>query len=387
MTAAARHRIVPEVVASGIVLDMRVPHLGHPDKPWLWDSLHGKCAVGTLRCQCCGHPVYLQERAKNRKRVVCTYTEAEIRAALGESDIHKAFKDAIATEAERRGLTAIQESAGAGRKRVTDVIVQGGNKPIGWEVQCSPISMTSLKRRMTRAEDDDLVPSWLTYANSPSRTTLYMRSPLSVATADDPTALDVRAHPDMRVRTTKGIDVVRCTHKGAPWHKGVKCSGWHCQPSTQDHAVSTLGAMVEDSAAGRVIALKWPRSSRQYRNGFWLWVTAADAERFREIELGLNRKPAPAPVEELNRPWIGRDGWHAIPIPEPQRFTNPGQCPDCGHYGGRHRQGVGVYITPCPQFALRACPDCRTPFSLVPRSHLGECQACATFRTHTRSSR
>ncbi len=313
----SRHKIVPVVAATGLVIDMRTPHLGHPDKPQLWDELHGNCSVGTLHCQCCGHPLYLQERKTKRglRRVACTYTEAQILEALGgESDEHVALKEAIARLAQRAGLAAEVESASKTRKRITDVVVTDGTRRVGWEIQLSPLSRGSLKRRLDRAVSDDLIPSWFTHSDSRAYVTLKDRAPLSMPIRWS-SVVDFQGDPDVPVRALKTLERVPCTplHRAQPWHAGKKCRGAHTQPAQGDDVrAMTLGGLVEKSITGEVVPFRWPRSTRAYRNGFWLWLRPNDVEMFHDLD-GDRITP---PVEDLpsdTRAWIGRDSYHDLP--------------------------------------------------------------------------
>ncbi|WP_460444701.1 competence protein CoiA family protein [Angustibacter aerolatus] len=368
------HERVPLVVATGQQLDMTRPDLGHPDDPQLWDRLHHNCKIGVLVCARCAEAspkryLYLQER--RGQRILCGYTREQVEAAgLGESDEHHALKDKISALAARHGLVAVQESADDARTRRTDVLVRGGDVEVGWEVQLSPIAPDQLRRRIGHAVRDKLAPSWLTTVGTKAFTTTIDRAP--ACGIQKMHHEDITAAADLAVQQgIKHLDVVKCTaQRGAPWHRGLRCTGWHAQPAPTDPEGGhpTLSQMVELTAAGDLVALEWPRNVMNYKKP-WMWVPKADVARMRDVErpylqsvgllveqdeadgvllpgqAGFHIGPTRDELAEASLNVAGHPIWDDPVWSDPNGLgaVLGGQCPRCGYTRGQHhRQCLAV---------------------------------------------
>lgn len=353
------HEIVPVVAESGLQLDITRHDLGHPDLPDLWASLHGHCLDDALVCQACdvssgNRVLYLRER--RGKREVCVRGQPTFAVRVGESDEHHALKDVICRLAEDRGLVAVQEARASSGRRVTDVVVTGGSKSVGWEIQLSDIKPHLLKRRINRAVDDDLAPSWLSMRSRSAWKTLVERAPAT--TTRDLSAADIQHVKDPRlVQGIKRIALEKCersnlSHK---WHRDLRCSGWHGRPvplPPDEHP--TLGAAIEATAASTLVPLQWPRPTRLYGR-FWLLAPAPDVSRFVDAERPLlNRlgSSLSADYASMSAP-AEHAPWH---VAKPRADEPPAQglgisrdvvesilgprCPHCGWTRGEHRPAL-----------------------------------------------
>jgi hypothetical protein len=309
----------PVVVADGhqyqgVELDMSRHDLGHPQLPGLWSDLHGHCRVGTLRCASCGRWLYLQERA-GVGRIVCGYTAGQITAHQNESDEHRALKELVATAAERAGLTPMEEDRAGHGKRITDVRVTGGRADVGWEIQLSPITSATLKRRVARAESDGIVPSWLALSGTAVAKLIDYRAPLSATQSR--TALEYLALQDVPLTGVRTVQVEECTgkHKTEKWHRGQPCSGRHSKHVPLIHGNPTLARMVEGTAAQTWVPVRWPRPVGG--RDIVVWLTPRDRDRMLEVD-GLAPQRS---ITERPADLRARTGYH-VPL-----TTGPDESP------------------------------------------------------------
>lgn len=348
------HDRKPLVASTQQELDIKLPDLGHPDDPGLWDRIYRHCAVGTLVCADCDDASvnrYLYLRVRHGQRQVCAYTPEQVREHFGESEEHHAFKDKIVRFAEREGLTADQEVAAPGRHRQTDVVVGGGAQQVGWEVQLSPITGEQLRKRIRLATGDGLVSSWLTMRESKAFGTLIDRaaacstklmSSLEIATADD-----VKIFQGL-----KRLEIKKCTfQRSESWHRGLACSGYHALPAgLEADGHPSLARMITMSASGDVTAIQWPRKLGLRYNRPYMWVTAADARAFYDVERPCLERVGMMPTAPNFASPADSAGWHVSqmkPDAEPRSSdgysgTGPAailgnQCPRCGWTRNKHR--------------------------------------------------
>lgn len=362
-----RHQYVPVEEASGAYLDVISDDPAHQR---LWDKLYKQCTVGTLVCAECDEAsderfLYLR-RSRSGKKQVCQYRPEQVAAARGESAEHQAFKDTICALATQRGLAAEQEVAGSHGTRVTDVMVNGGSRPVGWEVQLSPITPEKLRRRLTAAHRDGVAPSWLSMVSRPVWKTLLRRAPAT--TTRDMSYGEIRVTDDpMIIGGIKHIKLEKCdgAHRSQRWHRRLRCTGWHGRPDDLPAAGHPrLSGVIEQTAAGRPVPYQWPRRVGRYGR-FWLLAPANDVAQFTDAERPFidqttedntqDLDGAAAPAADI--PWhvtkarldAESPGRVAITGEEVEELLGP-RCPSCGWTRG-HRPAIqvgAVDITPCP---------------------------------------
>lgn len=364
---AHSHRYDPVERSSGQRLDVRSDD---PADLRLWDKLYKHCAVGTLVCAECDETSderHLYLRMRNNKRQVCQYRPEQVAAVRGESAEHQALKDVICELAQDRGLAAEQEISGSGRQRVTDVVVSGGCRPVGWEVQLSPIEPDKLRRRIAAADRDGVAPSWLSMQSRSVWRTLIQRAPAT--TTRDMSHLEIRQTDNpIILGGIKRIKLDKCDagHRSQRWHRDLKCTGWHGRPdalATEEHP--RLGGLIELTADGRLVPYQWPRKTKRYGR-FWLLAPAGDVARFNDAERPFLHQDDNAVVTDFDGPAKAADDipWHvtkkkldnaaasrvAITCEEVEALLGP-RCPSCGWTQGRHRPAIkvgAVRMAPCP---------------------------------------
>jgi hypothetical protein len=381
-------KIVPLVVASGIELDMdREEDLGHPERPWLWEELHGNCPVGTLQCATCGWPLYLRERRYPgyTRRIVSLYRHGErLDPGAPESDEHKAFKARIAHVAEREGFDAVIEARAQDSLRITDVVVVGDSASVGWEVQLSPISSRSVADRRDLAVRDRLVPSWICTRKSVKA----VANRVPYGRVHEHTAREISNVLDLRVQSGyRRIGLDRCNgqHRSGSWHRGRRCEGWHGRPLPMDpEEQPSFDDLVRKTATGDIVAVHWPRPT-QFAKEFWLWTPKTDANDFWDIELDAAPVAAIQVLPTDDAPAIGLTRTHTAPIlTNPDGFPHETLAPGArarptihgisavgGHLGlaPHQRCPSGNPADPRPDGRTRACPECEAKPGFDPRTH------------------
>ncbi|WP_017584300.1 competence protein CoiA family protein [Nocardiopsis valliformis] len=145
--------------------------------------------VGVLECQRCveinrsSTSVYLRRRGD--RLTVAHHKSDEGPCYQPEGPEHLAWKERIATDAERAGFTAVMESSTKDRSIRSDVVIIGAQgQEVAWEVQMSRIRAPQVLKRSHSALRQGRSPSWLTTdrrAGSPTRA-LINRAPWSMVT-------------------------------------------------------------------------------------------------------------------------------------------------------------------------------------------------------------
>lgn len=328
-------KTVPLIVEIGQVLDV--------EDESQWRKYHGHCHLGVLECRNCHQPLYLQQQSYGR--LVVPFTPGQIRRHLNQSDEHRALKDLIATAAERQGLIPLEEDRPSHGKRITDVTVTGGSQDVGWEIQLSPIPSETLRRRVNRAVVDGLAPSWLTLSGSSVASLIGDRAPTS--TTQTRHALEYLALQDVPLTGVKRVRSAKCTgdDRVAAWHRGKRCGGWHAKFGPLITGNPTLVRMVEGTAFGQYIPVRWPR--RVANKDVMIWLTPADEKRLWEIE----ERPTEVTVDPDT----------AIPEGSTKAIAT------------RHRPLTPIEpfnwykVDGLPAMWMGHCAHCQRPFSLVPR--------------------
>jgi hypothetical protein len=277
-------------VAYGIELNLSHEDLGHPDRPGLWEELHGHCRPGVLKCVEClqrdpGCPQYMYVRVSRGRRIAC-HLNTGIRAhPAAESPRHRALKERIALTAERAGYRArLEDTANDGSRR-TDVMVHGTDGLLlGCEVQVSHITPQAVIHRGRIAFQQHIRPLWTVDDTraAPIDRVPWARIdnlPLEILTARN-NRLDVRGG----VRTLR---MERCDERRVspcPQRGRGRCGRWHGE---WDPLGIALEDMITRAAAQGLVPLYQRRNTG--RGGWWMWVSDLDKQEF------LAGQPEPLP--------------------------------------------------------------------------------------------
>lgn len=275
MTHSVYHREL------GLALNLSLPDLGHPEVPGLWEALRAdKRDVSDRGLQCmecmtarpsCPEWMVLVER--DGRRFARHHNPAIADHATNESDEHKAYKERVIKAAETGGFRAEPENRSADGKRRTDVLVAGGVRTIGWEVQLSYAGLDSVRNRAALARRDGITPLWATV--DPARDFID-RVPwarledLSWRQVIDPSR-DLLVHGGLQKFSEFVCDwsiPTPCPVKG----RG-RCFKRH--PRWEVRRRVHLDDLVRASAAGEYVPVVMP-GKRMRR---W-WVTNADRDRY-----------------------------------------------------------------------------------------------------------
>ncbi|GAA1949431.1 hypothetical protein GCM10009838_00610 [Catenulispora subtropica] len=289
--------------SDGLRINLSSPHLGHPDKPGLWEEIHlGNTRNGELVCGK-GHPKSVRQRADGSRWAY--HLNKGDSAAHGPSPEHEAMAEWVAASATRRGLRAdLEHSSAAGRIR-SDVYIDGGAHGIrlGVEIQyspagASPFNPRSAVSRTTRIMKAGVSPLWV--APSRNRTGIAERLP-SAITNDLPIEV---------IRSTGTIEVVsgpgqcdlqehRTSPDACPKRRGRRCTGWHPRIVPMQHE---LGSMIEKAAGGELIIIR--RRARLLGGGTESrlhYVPPAERDKYLEHG-GLLEEPLPTEHTVRSRP-------------------------------------------------------------------------------------
>jgi hypothetical protein len=260
----------------GVELDLRLPDLGCPQVPDLWDRLYGNVSQGMLRCsgyargRCrpgCPQWMYLKQTRSGQR--FAAHLRPGDSAWAPESDEHKALKERIARAATAGGFSATIEARAAHGHRRTDVLVQGPDVLLGCEPQLSPISESTVLRRSQVAYDDGITPLWTTNSRSAS---VINRAPWARIDAM-PWRQYLEPSYEMPVRGgIRRLTSVRCTRGTVCNDRKLKkaCTGWNHHfepvelPRFDDLIVRAAGADLK------------PIKQTVSRGAVYFWAPAAD---------------------------------------------------------------------------------------------------------------
>lgn len=162
MTQTVRH------TGYGIVLNLSLDDLGHPDRPGLWEEIYRQRVFqpGLLMCTyrrmgvTCPESMYVQVRDGLRVAVHQNNPDV-VPHRSGKGAAHEALQERIAITAERAGHAVSVEDVAADGARITDVLVSGASgQRIGWEVQLSRITPGDVLERSNLAFRDGITPLW-----------------------------------------------------------------------------------------------------------------------------------------------------------------------------------------------------------------------------------
>jgi hypothetical protein len=303
----------------GIYLNLSEPDLGHPQYPGLWDAMRSDTRQPTERgllCpQClessphCPEAMVLVEKRDGRRFARHHNTNIADHDTTNESDQHKAFKERIATAAERGGYTAeVEDRAEDGRRR-TDVLVKGDQElVIGWEVQLSYASLASVKKRTQIAQDAGITPSWMVLDD-----TREFVNKVPWTLTNDMSWKDISKGRRLPIRGgVRLLEFYTCdwgTSLDCPVKKNGRCferhPAWRAIEGKGAFEFFQLDDLVQRTAAGEYVSVVVPG---QHRKNRW-WVRTADRDRFLDAggkllgEQSAKRKPrADHPTEIRRRP-------------------------------------------------------------------------------------
>ncbi|WP_329392083.1 competence protein CoiA family protein [Streptomyces sp. NBC_01716] len=214
-------------------------------------------------------------------------------ATAQESEKHKAMKERIARSAARHGLDVQVEARSPDGRMISDVLVSGAGARVGWEAQYSPISSGSVRRRSTKARDNNIAPLWVT---GDASSALIDRAPW--ARVDDVPWQRIASPLAMVIRGgVRHLQVWKCdTSSERPCPTtGQACgkyhSGWFlpalCLP--QERA-TLLDELVVTSADGEHVPLR-VRNMHDPRRVSYLWALESDVTRWHNLDDGNSAPP------------------------------------------------------------------------------------------------
>ncbi len=264
-------------------LDLRLPDLGRPDLPHLWERLLEDRRPVAMRqlmcagiCLAAGRIEWMHVYNRLGGRVAAHESkEAERLHQTNESDEHKAYKERTVRVAESAGHRAEAEVRSADGKIRTDVLVLGADGVrTGFEIQRSSISTQTVAKRNKAAIDHGISPAWHT-----DQRDLSIRNEVPWTRTDNlsPEAItdgrDLLIRSGLRTLATYQCDAsspVVCPDRGHG-----RCGKLHFNPE-----VLTLhfDEYVRQVAAGTLVkvAFKQGRRTNQF------WVPTADRDRYED---------------------------------------------------------------------------------------------------------
>ncbi|WP_251071197.1 hypothetical protein [Streptomyces sp. ISL-43] len=151
-------------------------------------------------------------RVGGRSPLVAAHLPITHKPTPAESDQHKATKERVVETAEGYGLAADAEVGMPNRRGVTDAVVTGPSGiQIGWEIQYSPLSPSSVHRRSVNAMEHDITPLWVAKDDTAA---LIDRAPW--ARVDDMSWREIADGSEMVIRGGyRHLQVWRCLSSSA----------------------------------------------------------------------------------------------------------------------------------------------------------------------------
>ncbi len=289
----------------GIEINLTQPDLGCKDYPGLLDEIMTSVSERNPQLlECLAHhrgkecasetggksPWMFVRRGRvgGRSPLVAAHLPITHKPTPAESDQHKATKERIVETAEGYGLTAGAEVAMPNRRGITDAVVTGPSGiRIGWEIQYSPLSPSSVHRRSIIAVEHDITPLWVT---KDDRAALIDRAPW--ARVDDMSWREIADGSEMVIRGGyRHLQVWRCLSSGALpcldnggiGHCGAIHADWFlpalCDPPKPPVQIEDL---ILASATGDSLPVFVP-SRGGGRAGRHMWVPRTDCRTWREL--------------------------------------------------------------------------------------------------------
>lgn len=300
-----------------VYLNLSEPDLGHPEYPSLWEMMRADTRPpldrGLLCPQClessphCPEAMVLVEMQDGRRFARHYNTSIADHTNENESDKHKAFKERIATAAERGGYAVEVEDRAEDGLRRTDVLVRGDHElAIGWEVQLSYASLDSVRKRTRIAQEAGITPSWMVLDDTRdfvNKVPWTLTNDMSWKDISGGRRLPIRGG----VRLLKFYDCDWGTSRDCPVKKTGRCfkrhPAWDSIGNTYEFF--QLDDLVQQTAAGEYVSVVVPGERLKNR---W-WVRVSDRDRFLDAggtlltERTEKREPrADKPVEIHPRP-------------------------------------------------------------------------------------
>lgn len=315
-------------------LDIRLPDLGRPDLPWLWELLEAdeRRPISRRQLLCggicweLGHREWMHVYERQGRRVAAHQSRAgEKRHEARMSDEHKAYQERTVLAAEAGGLRAETEVRTPDGKVRTDVLIHGAaEQPIGIEIQRSRISDKTVRARTKNASDRGILAAWHT-----DRRDLFERNEVAWTRTDQGLPIEaIRNDAHLRIRGgVRRLDMVRCDARQArpcPVKRTGHCGGWHPVSSPVELPYDDFVRM---TATGELVQA----SVKERRQTFRFWTRADQRDRY---VASLSDEPAvrPAPRSPATAPSPGAPTCRPRPakvssVEAPVRpRATPGQC-------------------------------------------------------------
>lgn len=246
--------------------------------------------AGVLECQRCVElnrsSPWMHLRTVRGRLIVAHHASGEGPCYLPEGPEHLAWKERIATDAEKAGFSAVMESSSKDRSSRADVLITcADGTELAWEVQMSPIQARQVLRRSHNAVRQGRLPSWLTTdrrAGSPTRA-LINRAPWSMVTQIVPE--QIRAGRAARVLGgLRNFAWRRCIELSGrcPLSTGVNgwsydCGDWH---GVWDKVTVPVEDFVGKTAAGLYVPIAIPGADGA--GVMRMWVRPQDHDAYAE---------------------------------------------------------------------------------------------------------
>ncbi|WTX00965.1 hypothetical protein OG216_46930 (plasmid) [Streptomycetaceae bacterium NBC_01309] len=401
---------------------MTLEDLGHPEIAGLLDEVTAsvsertrhmlECIAFRLEGECRAEQggksrwMFIRRApAGSGKRWVAAHLPVTHRGTAEEGDQHRATKERIAKAAAAEGLDVETEARSCDGSSVHDALVVGpGGIRIGWEVQYSPISAATVRKRSSKAVANGTTPSWVTH-NAASE--VIHRAPW--ARIDDMSWRDIADGRELLVRSgMQHLQIWPCTpssDRECPDGRGP-CRRWHhgwfppaqCIPEKRH---TRLDDLVVSTAYGEHVPLFIPRPRR---SGYHLWVAPKELELWR----GLQDENPPGPGQDdagedndavytdhadgdlepecrwgevgfvRNTPRPVRDPAHSA-RPSNRLAPSVADDPSVVRFDERQRKAVAVLLD-CPPWEVGPCAGCSNPVHRYGRNTGMYCAPCRTDR-------
>jgi hypothetical protein len=277
-------------VPRDIELKLYANDLGHPDKPWLFDTVsddrpHGSGdRRGRLKCLYCLHVrgrvewMNLRQDPRTRFRGIFVHNNTTIKEHYQPpayiSDKHEAWVEHEVGVLEQVGLSVETGKATRGRLAVPDFWVTGGAADLAGEVQITPKHESYIAKRTKVRFEAGLTPFWMTDVPQP---TWIRKGPRAVI---GPTTYErIRAGTEqLVVGGARIVEEWRCGHRGErcpATGRPKSCGRMHVYPTAARGL--QLDALVVGAATGtgRLLTEQTKRGTKNY-----LWFPANALERY-----------------------------------------------------------------------------------------------------------
>ncbi|WP_240805386.1 hypothetical protein [Streptomyces sp. A1547] len=341
-------------------------------------------------------------RVGGRSPLVAAHLPITHKPTPAESDQHKATKERIVETAEGYGLTADAEVGMPNRRGVTDALVTGPSGiQIGWEIQYSPLSPSSVHRRSVNAMEHDITPLWVAKDDTAA---LIDRAPW--ARVDDMSWREIADGSEMVIRGGyRHLQVWRCLtssalhcpDSGGAGHCGEIHAEWFlpalCDPPKPPVRIEDL---ILTSATGDSVPVFVP-SRGGGRAGRHMWVPHAECRTWRELTGQWDPLPKAQEPEaddeitfseqEIDRSCrAGEEGWFrsdARPVRDLGQPTGgftlarmPAQRKRRATWITQVERAAAAATLGCPPWEVGSCIGCGQLMRRYGRNAAMACDAC-----------